>query len=131
VDYKDRPGYGQGSIHDLFYHLMRTFNSWRRGLETGKRLSPLQAADFHNIELLRAGFQQEQSAWQALLDKLSAEEIESDIHLTTRTGELVGFPRWRILQHLVLHGMQHHAEIAQILTRRGKSPGDIDFIFFK
>jgi uncharacterized damage-inducible protein DinB len=39
--------------------------------------------------------------------------------------------RWRILQHLVLHGMQHHTEIAHGLTVKGHSPGDIDFIFFE
>ncbi len=32
---------------------------------------------------------------------------------------------------LVLHGMQHHAELALMLTQKGKPPGDIDFIFYK
>jgi len=35
------------------------------------------------------------------------------------------------LQHLILHGMQHHTEIAQLLTLKGQSPGDIDFIFYE
>jgi uncharacterized damage-inducible protein DinB len=41
------------------------------------------------------------------------------------------FPRWRVLQHLALHGMQHATEIAQLLTVKGQSPGDIDFIFYR
>jgi uncharacterized damage-inducible protein DinB len=131
VDYKELPGYGQGSIHNLFFHLMRTLNSWRMGLETGKRLSPLKAEDYPTLESLKPAFQHEQLAWQTLLNSLSEEEIGKDVRLTTRSGEVVDIPRWRVLQHLVLHGMQHHAEIALLLTRKGRSPGDIDFIFFK
>jgi uncharacterized damage-inducible protein DinB len=45
-------------------------------------------------------------------------------------GESAILPRWRIFQHLVLHGMQHHTELAQLLTAKGQSPGDIDFVFY-
>ena len=131
TDYRQNPGYGQGSIHDLFFHTMRTLNSWRSGLETGKRLSPFKAEDFPTYEALKKGFQQEQAAWQTLLDKLGEDEIEGDIRLTTRSGEIVDIPCWRVLQHLALHGMQHHTELAELLTRKGKSPGDIDFIFYQ
>jgi uncharacterized damage-inducible protein DinB len=131
ADYHENPGYGQGSIHNLFFHTMRTLNSWRLGLETGKRLSPLKVEDFPTYEALKIAFQQEQSAWQVLLERLSEDDFEGDVSLTTRSGEIVDIPRWRVLQHLILHGMQHHTELAELLTRKGHSPGDIDFIFFK
>jgi hypothetical protein len=38
-------------------------------------------------------------------------------------------PRWLVLHHLLLHGMQHHAELAQLPTLQARSPGDMDFIF--
>lgn len=78
----------------------------------------------------RAGFEQEQLAWQTLLNSLSGAEIENVISLTTLAGQVYPVPRWRILQHLILHGMQHHTELAQLLTAKGQSFGDIDFIFF-
>jgi uncharacterized damage-inducible protein DinB len=128
---RDQPGYGRGSIHDLFFHLLRADQSWRIALETGKQSSSAQPEGYPTLESLRKGFEQEQSAWQTLLEKLSPEEIEGDISLINRRGESFTTPLWRILQHLMLHGMQHHAELAQLLTARGQSPGDIDFIFFK
>ncbi len=130
ADYQDNPGYGHGSIHDLLFHLLRTDQGWRLGLETGRQPSPLPQEDFPDLKSLQTGFEREQVAWQALLDRLSAEEIEGNIDLTTLRGGRMTFPRWRILQHLVLHGMQHHTEVAQLLTAKGESPGNIDFIFF-
>jgi uncharacterized damage-inducible protein DinB len=129
--YHDRPGYGHGSIHDVLFHLLRTDQSWRLALETGKQLSPAQAESYPMLESLRAGFEQEQSAWRALLERYSATEIEGEISLTNWRGEIVVMPLWRVLQHLILHGMQHHAELAQLLTAWGQSPGNLDFIFFQ
>jgi uncharacterized damage-inducible protein DinB len=130
ADYIDNPGYGHGSIHDLLFHLLRTDKSWRLGLETGRQLAPIRKEDFPGLRSLRDGFQQEQGEWQVLLDRLDANEIDSDISLTDRLGESASMPRWEILHHLVLHGMQHHAELAQLLTAKGQSPGNLDFIFY-
>ncbi len=130
ADYKDNPGYGHGSIHDLLFHVLRTDQGWRLGLETGRQLSSLRQEDFPDLTSLQIGFEREHLAWHALLDSLGAEEIEGNIDLTTWRGDMMTFPRWRILQHVILHGMQHHSELAQMLTAKGQSPGNIDFFFF-
>jgi uncharacterized damage-inducible protein DinB len=131
ADYKAPTGYGKGSMLDIFFHLVRALNNWRQGLETGKRLYLLNSEDYTTLEAVRAGFQKEQSAWQSLLDNLSEEDFDGEINFTRHSGEVENYPRWRVLMHLMLHGMQHQAELAELLTRKGHSPGDIDFIFFK
>jgi len=35
-----------------------------------------------------------------------------------------------MLQHLANHGTQHRSEAALLLTQAGRSPGEIDLIFF-
>lgn len=128
--YHATPGYGHGSIHDLLFHLLRTDRSWRVALETGQQQAGIQAADFATLESIRAGFEGEQADWDAFLARLTEEEITADITLTNWRGEPWTMPLWRVLQHVILHGMQHHAELAQLLTAQGQSPGNIDLLFF-
>jgi uncharacterized damage-inducible protein DinB len=130
-DCRENPGYGHGSIHDLLFHILRTDYGWRMGLETGAQQPPLRPGDFPTFEALKTGFDLEHQAYQALLDGWSAEEIEGNYDMTNHRGKTYNMSRWRVLQHLILHGMQHHTEIAHLLTLKGKSPGDIDFIFFE
>lgn len=129
-DYLEDPVYGRGSLHSLFFHMLRAEINWRRALETGSQLPPPQAEEYPTLQALSERSEEEHKAWQRLLGKLSVEEIESDQEFINRRGEKVARPRWRILQHVLMHGMQHHAEAAQLLTAKGQSPGDIDFIFF-
>lgn len=130
-DYRAETGYGRGSVHGLLFHLLRTDAGWRGGLETGQQPPPLPAEEYADLLALRRGFEQEQVAWEVLLERLSEAEIVGDVSLTTRGGHTVVLRGWRVLQHVVLHGMQHHAEIAQLLTTGGQSPGDIDFILYE
>ena len=130
ADYREVPEHGRGSIHDLLVHILRADNGWRLGLETGKQQFPVSDDKFPNLESLQTAFAAEQAAWERLLDGLSDEQIAGNINLTPLRGDARTFAYWRILQHVVLHGMQHHSEIAHILTAKGQSPGDIDFIFY-
>lgn len=130
VDYKEVPQHGRGSIHDLLLHILRADNGWRLGLETGRQQFRVNDDAFPNLESLQVAFEAEQAAWQTLLDSLSEEQIAGNITLTPLRGDDRTFSYWRILQHVVLHGMQHHSELAQLLTAKGQSPGDIDFLFY-
>ena len=130
VDYHANPGYGHGSIHALLFHLMRAEKAWRIALETGIQGAPERIENYPDLPGLQAAFAVEQQALLAWLERLPEDAIGADLSLTTQRGATFNIPCWRVLQHLILHGMQHHTEIAQLLTLKGQSPGDIDFIFY-
>jgi len=128
--YHVHPGYGHGSLHDLFYHLFVTLRGWRIALETGTQPARPKPSDFAGLQAVSVGLAEEGDGWQRLLAGLSDEQIAGPIVLMRASGERSDFIYWRVLQHLVLHSMQHHTEIAKLLTDKGQSPGDIDFLFY-
>ena len=124
------PEAGRGSIGDLLFHILATDRAWRIGLETGERPVPLRREDYLELAALKRGFESEKSAWEGYLASLDEGLVGEDVELVAGPGRVFSFGRWKVLHHVLLHGMQHHAEIAEQLTRAGESPGDIDFIFY-
>ena len=130
ADLREDPGYGRGSIHGLLFHLLGVSHGWREGLETGIRPSSLPIEDYPTVEALQAGFQQEKAKWESHFQNIDDDTIQANTDLTWGENTM-SFPYWRVLNHLIIHGTQHQSELAQLLTEKGHSPGDLDFIFFE
>ena len=111
--------------------MLRGANSWRVALQSGKQQRGLRSDDYPSLAVVHAGLVKERQAWLDMLDGLTTMQIEEDVTLTNWRGDTSDTPLWLVLQHMVLHSMQHHAELAALLTARGQSPGDIDLIFYE
>jgi uncharacterized damage-inducible protein DinB len=122
---------GGRSLHDLLLHILATDRGWRIGLQTGARPKALDPGEHADLPALRGLAREENLAWSRFLDELEADTMQAEAEFSAGPGQVMRIPRWRVLHHVILHGMQHHAEAAQILTRHGSSPGDLDFIFFR
>lgn len=130
ADYHQDPGYGRGSIHALVLHILNADRGWRIGLETGKRPQSLAAEDHADLASLREVLAAERVAWETMLAGLTAEQVDEDVEISAGPGYALSISRWKILHHVLFHGMQHHAEIAQCLSEKGQAVGDIDFFFY-
>jgi uncharacterized damage-inducible protein DinB len=130
ADYNHDPGYGRGSIHALFLHILNADRGWRTGLETGKRPPSLALADHVDLASLREVLAAERGAWEKFLTGLTAQQVDKDAEMSAGSGYVRSFPRWKVLHHVLFHGMQHQAEIAQLLSEKGQKVGDIDFFFY-
>jgi uncharacterized damage-inducible protein DinB len=129
--YRENPGYGHGSIHELLFHLLRADHVWRTAIETKTQPDRLKIEDFTNITAIMNGFINEQKKWKDLLGKMKPNEYDQNIELITAKGDNFSIVCWKVLEHIIIHGIQHCTEISQILTRKGYSPGDIDILFYK
>jgi uncharacterized damage-inducible protein DinB len=70
-----------------------------------------------------------------LVDRWAAELEATDAFLAEVTPGFLAYVRDGVrvavmLQHLANHGTQHRSEAALLLTQAGRSPGEIDLIFF-
>jgi uncharacterized damage-inducible protein DinB len=112
---------GDRGLGSILVHQLGAHQRWRNGLaqsglEPRPEQEPLSEPGVHVADW--------DTEWVAL-----------DAWLPTITDDWLayrheGVPLWQMLAHLVNHGTQHRAEAASILTSAGRSPGELDMIFF-
>jgi uncharacterized damage-inducible protein DinB len=112
---------GDRGLGSILVHQLGAHQRWRHGL-SGSEASPRPERDpVPTPAALAAAWAVEWDALDAWLDALD------DAWLTEA---LDGIPRWQMLAHVVNHGTQHRSEAAAVLTEAGRSPGDLDMIFY-
>ncbi len=112
---------GERGLGAILVHQLGAHQRWRHGL-SGSDLSPVPEREpLPSPAGLAAAWASEWDALEAWLPTLS------DAWLA-ELGD--GVPYWQMLAHVVNHGTQHRSEAAAILTDAGRSPGDLDMIFF-
>lgn len=120
------------SLGELLYHLFSIERVWRllsaHGLiREGEIPGMDQLAD---VAALRAFSDTEAQYMEVLLRDWSVDSFSEEVLVTRWDGRTYPLVRWHMLHHLLLHSMQHRSEAAVLLTQYGRSPGDIDFLFF-
>lgn len=129
--YRAPHAHGGRSVHDTLFHMLRVDHVWRTVCERpGEPLTPLAPEDHPDLATIREAWAREAAALSGLLDHLSDSELAAVVEIRDWQGRVSQIERWRTLYQMLLHGMQHRSELAQILTEHGHSPGDIDFIIY-
>ncbi len=119
------------NIHDTLAHTFAAEYVWFSRVQAG--VSPphlFSAADFISFTDLKAAWDQNSANFAVYLNALTDEECARTVTYTTTEGEPLSQTVWQILHHVIIHGMQHRAELAAALTTFGYSPGNIDYIIY-
>ena len=123
--------HSHNTIRELLFHMVRAEWIWRNLVEHAEiAASQPQFRDFHSLALINSLWEIENDNIEIFLDAQDDQSLDEIVTIKNpRVGEEHLSPA-QMLMHLLLHSMQHRTEVAAILTARGHSPGDIDYIFF-
>jgi uncharacterized damage-inducible protein DinB len=120
-----------GSVHSLLLHTLATDWLWRNLSEDGELSGPPpDAEDFATLSAIEAGWQQEEAAFRSFMISLDESELDETVRTVDPAGNPHAFVRWEMVQHMLLHAMQHRCETAAVLTSLGHSPGNLDYLFY-
>lgn len=126
-----QPEFSLNSIRDTLVHTLAAEWIWRERIqEQNWPKALLSPNDFPTLERIETRWHVErQQMWQ-FLTSLTKDDLKRVVTYRSTGGQELANVLGHILHHVVLHGMQHRAESAAILTEFGYSPGDIDFIIY-
>jgi uncharacterized damage-inducible protein DinB len=127
LDGIDSDVWGRSNVVDerglggILVHQLGAAQRWRNAFQqTGEQPAP-EDEPLLSVEELRRRWDEEWRATDAWLPTLT----EGFIHYVRE-----GVPVWQMLLHVMNHGTQHRSEAAALLTAEGRSPGEIDIIFY-
>jgi uncharacterized damage-inducible protein DinB len=112
---------GERGLGGILVHQLGATQRWRHGLSGSSELPRPEREPLPSPASLAAALDLEWAAWDAWLATLD------DDALLTPDEDI---PIWQLLAHVVNHGTQHRSEAAALLTAEGRSPGDLDMVFF-
>ncbi len=112
---------GDRGLGAILVHHLGAHQRWRLGLSGSDLMPRPEREPLPTPAALAAAWAVEWDALDAWLDTLT------DDWLAQRDDDI---PFWQMLAHVVNHGTQHRSEAAVLLTEAGRSPGDLDMIFF-
>lgn len=112
------PDPGWGNLRGILVHVLDAEYGWRTVLQGQDASSIIDAAAFADVAALQTRWMAERDAWFAYVSTLDDEKIDNDPKV------------WQTILHVIMHGIQHRAEAAFILTGYGHSPGELDFDVF-
>lgn len=112
---------GERGLGSILVHQLGAAQRWRHGIQgTGEEPVP-EDEPLLTIDGLQTRWQAEWEAVDGWVPTIS-QELLDHVH--------EGIAVWQMLAHVINHGTQHRSEAAALLTGTGRSPGEIDMIFY-
>jgi uncharacterized damage-inducible protein DinB len=119
-----------GGLRGTLVHALFAEWIWRNRWEGTSPMHRLKPEDFPSIESLQARWLEEEKQLMDFAEGVTDEKLNNTFSYTNTSGKPLTKILWQAMAHLVNHGTQHRTEAAAILTEFGRSPGDIDLIYF-
>jgi uncharacterized damage-inducible protein DinB len=123
-----------GSIRNQLVHLVNvhwSWLSWCDGSMSGEEAYALTLDfdDYQTLDRVRVKWEEVRGQTNAFLERATTDDMQR-VLASEGDGYSFSLPTWQVMLHIANHSMQHRTEIAMSLTKLGRSPGNVDYIFF-
>ena len=112
---------GERGLGSILVHQLGAAQRWRNAIQQTDVQPRPEREPLLTVEELRSRWTAEWAAvdeWTPAITQGLLDHVEEGVVV------------WQMLTHLINHGTQHRSEAAAILTDIGRSPGEIDMIFY-
>jgi uncharacterized damage-inducible protein DinB len=117
----------RGSIASVLRHTMQAERSWSKAFRREPQAPrPADMPEPSMTELMGEWYEEE-GAMRAWLQALDDAGLQQRLPSRNNGPEFI---YWQAMSHVTYHSMQHRSEAAEALTQIGRSPGELDLIFF-
>ncbi|HRN51764.1 MAG TPA: DinB family protein [Anaerolineales bacterium] len=127
--YEEETRFPIKSVKETLVHTLSAERAYRTRC-AGLPTAAVKSEEFADLAALRAYWQDEETQMRAYLTGASEDELAGSVTYKVSTGEEFTRARLELLKQLFFHSMQHRAELAQMLTEFGHSPGNIDYTMY-
>lgn len=123
--------YPSQSLHGTLVHALGAEWIWLRRFRDGvSERAMLKASQIETLAGVTERWAEIEIQYVSFAKTISSAALDQPIHYQNDAGQAFTTILWQILQHVAMHGMQHRAECAQMLTDFGHSPGNLDLIVY-
>jgi uncharacterized damage-inducible protein DinB len=120
-----------GSVRDTLAHIIGAQMAWLARWTGAGRPSEEEFEALRTAEGLREGFRSSHEGLRRFVEALTEEQVVAPLSYKDSRGNPYSVSLWQLMAHVANHGTQHRSETAMVLTQLGRSPGDLDYIYFE
>jgi uncharacterized damage-inducible protein DinB len=122
---------GSYSLLGSFGHIAAAQVNWLERWRTGRNSVPTaERQRYVSLAAVRAAVDGSHNELREYIGGLDDERLDGDLTFRDSSGSGNTVALWRLMLHVANHGSYHRGEIAMMLTQLGRSPGDLDFVFW-
>ena len=121
---------GREQVLELFTHLLEAQMVWFSRIAVDKSATADTETTSDSPEALADRIENNYQTWYGHLKTVRTDFWEDAATYQNSSGDSFETPHVDILQHLIIHGQHHRAQISQLLRQADITPPKTDYIFY-